>query len=288
MKRRAKKFLDNFFNVLKRPEMLVLPGQLAFFFILSIVPILTILSYLTISFKLPIEFITDFIGNSFGSGVVNLLMPNVSNMSFSFGFILTVIIGLFFASNGASSIIVTSNTIYGIKDMGFARRRVKAIIMTFFIIILFLFILLVPLFGQKLIILIQSINTSSELKITLITMINVLNGPLSWFIIFFFIKILYTMAPDKNIPSSQTTYGAIFTSVGWILATAVYSFYINHYAQYQIFYGALANIIILMLWIYLLANIFTIGLALNYRRDELGETWEIHLPKNTKNKKSNK
>lgn len=284
MKKRAKKFLDNFFNVLKRPEMLVLPGQLAFFFILSVVPTLTIISYGAISFKLPIEYITNFINHSFGAGVANLLIPNVSDMSFSFGFILTVVIGLIFASNGASSIIVTSNMIYGIEDKGYLRRRIKAIIMTFFIIILFLFILLVPLLGEKIILLIKSINTTSDLKNTLITMINVLNGPLSWFIIFFFIKILFTMAPDKTIPSSQTTYGALFTSIGWILATAIYSFYINNYAVYQIFYGGLANIIILMLWTYLLAMIFVIGLALNYRRDELGETWEIHLPKNTKNK----
>ena len=284
MKKRARKFVNNFFNVLKRPEMLVLPGQLAFFFILSVVPILTLISYGALTLNLPIEFVTNFFSHSFGTDVLNLLMPNVSDMSFSFGFVLTIILGLYFASNGSSSIIVTSNMIYGIEDQGYIRRRIKAFIMTFFMIILFLFILLFPLLGQKLIIAIENINTASTLKNTLISMINILNGPLSWLIIFFIIKILYTMAPDKTIPSSQTTYGALFTSVGWIIATALYSFYINNYAQYQIYYGGLANIIILMLWIYLLANIFVIGLALNYRRDELGETWEIHLPKKTKNK----
>lgn len=279
---RIKKFLKNIYTVLKKPEMLVLPGQLAFFFILSVVPILTLISYGAISFKLPIEYLTNFLSNSFGTDVVNLLIPNVSDMSFSVGFMLIIIIGLIFASNGASSIIVTSNTIYGIKDRGFLRRRVKALVMTFFIIILFLFILLFPLLGEKLILLIQSINTASSLKNSLITLINILNGPISWLIIFIFIKLLYTMAPDKTIPSSQTTYGALFTSISWIIATAIYSFYINNYAQYQIFYGGLANIIILMLWIYLLANIFVIGLALNQKKDEIKEE---KIPKNTKNNK---
>ena len=283
-KRRVKKFFDNFFNVLKRPEMLVLPGQLAFFFILSVVPILTLLSYVASSMKLSTAVLTDFINHSFGNAIVNLLMPNVSEMSFSFGFILIIIIGLYFASNGASSIIVTSNTIYGIEDQGFLRRKIKAIIMTLFMIILFLFILVVPLFGDSIVSLINNLNINDQFNNTLVAAIRILNGPLSWFIIFFFIKILYTMAPDKNIPSSQTTYGAIFTSIGWIIVTAIYSFYINNYAQYQIFYGGFANIIILMLWTYLLAFIFVVGLALNYRRDELGETWEIHLPKKNKNK----
>ena len=283
-KRRVKKFFNNFFNVLKRPEMLVLPGQLAFFFILSVVPILTLLSYVASSMKLSTAVLTDFINHSFGNAIVNLLMPNVSEMSFSFGFILIIIIGLYFASNGASSIIVTSNTIYGIEDQGFLRRKIKAIIMTLFMIFLFLFILVVPLFGNSIISLINNLNINDQFNNTLVAAIRILNGPLSWFIIFFFIKILYTMAPDKNIPSSQTTYGAIFTSIGWIIVTAIYSFYINNYAQYQIFYGGFANIIILMLWTYLLAFIFVVGLALNYRRDELGETWEIHLPKKNKNK----
>lgn len=285
MKKRAKRFFNNFLNVLKRPEMLVLPGQLAFFFILSVVPILTLLSYVASSLKIPTDVLANFFTHSFGNAIVNLLMPNVSEMSFSIGFILTIIIGLYFASNGASSIIVTSNTIYGIGDQGYLRRRIKAIIMTIFIIILFLFILIVPLFGDSIVSLLNHLNMNDEAKNSIVNVIRLFNGPLSWFIIFFFIKILYTMAPDKNIPSAQTTYGAVFTSIGWILATAIYSFYINHYAQYQIFYGGFANIIILMLWTYLLAFIFTVGLALNYRRDELGETWEIKLPKKTKNKK---
>ena len=86
------------------------------------------------------------------------------------------------------------------------------------------------------------------------------------------------MAPDKKIASSQTTYGALFTTIGWIISTAIYSFYISNIANYSLFYGSLANIIILMLWTYLLAFIFTIGLALNYNRGE-------QLPKNTKNNK---
>ena len=281
-KRRVKRFFDNFFNVLKRPEMLVLPGQLAFFFILSVVPTLTLLSYLASTLKISTAFLADFINHSFGNAIVNLLMPNVSEMSFSVGFVLIIIIGLYFASNGASSIIVTSNMIYGIEDQGFLRRKIKAIIMTLFIILLFLFILVVPLFGDSIVSLINNLNINDNFNTALVNAIRILDGPLSWFIIFFFIKVLYTMAPDKNIPSSQTTYGALFTSIGWIIITALYSFYITNYAQYQIFYGGFANIIILMLWTYLLAFIFVIGLALNYRRDELSQTKEIHLEQKDK------
>lgn len=280
MKKRVRRFVDNFWDVIKRPEMLVLPGQLAFFFILSVVPILTLISYGVVSFNLSLDFIESFLTRSFGSEIANLIIPHVTNINISITFVITIIIALFFASNGASSIIITSNTIYGIKDKGFARRRIKAAIMTIFMIILFLFILVFPLFGDSIIRLLQGANASIS---WVVNVINVVRGPISWFVIFFFIKLLYTMAPDKQIPSSQTNYGAVFTTLGWVISTAIYSFYINNIANYSIFYGSLANIIILMLWTYLLAYIFTIGLALNYKRDVLSETQQIELKKkNTK------
>ena len=264
---RLKRFYNDFIMVIQRPEMLILPGQLAFFFILSVVPILTLISYFATYLNLNFSIFSEFMTRIFGDELSTLLIPEVTNVSLSFGFLFTLITGFFISSGGASSIIVSSNTIYGIKDKGYIQRKIKAIIMTIFLVILFIFILLVPLFGEKILDFILSLNTKASTITNIKLVITLLRGPISWLIIFIFIKLLYTMAPDKKIPSSATTYGALFTTFFWILATAIYSYYINNYAHYSIFYGGLANIIILMLWFYLLAIIFVIGLALNYRRD---------------------
>lgn len=148
---RIKRFWNNFWSVLNRPEMLVLPGQLAFFFILSIVPILTLISYGASSLNLSLDFISQFLNQAFGDSVSSLIMPIVSIDNISFSFFITLFIGYLIASNGASSIIITSNMIYGIKDRGFIYRKVKAFVMTIFIVLLFLFILVVPLFGDKIV-----------------------------------------------------------------------------------------------------------------------------------------
>ena len=89
------------------------------------------------------------------------------------------------------------------------------------------------------------------------------------------------MAPDKPIPSRNVNYGAIFTSLGWVIITTIYSFYINNYANYSVIYGGLANLVILLLWFYLLAYIFVVGLALNYREEsnKLSETTKIKVLK---------
>lgn len=50
--------------------------------------------------------------------------------------------------------------------------------------------------------------------------------------------------------------------------TFIYSYYVTHFARYDLLYAGLSNIVILMLWVYLLAVIFVIGLALNYNEDQ--------------------
>lgn len=279
--KRIRQFLRNFLNSLMLPEMLVLPGQLAFFFFLSVVPIITVIAYSASSFNLPYDAITSFITKTFGDATAAFLIPTVTNATPSMGFIVTLVIGYIIASNGAASMIITSNTIYNIKDSGFLKRRIKAFIMTIFIVLLFLFLLIIPIFGNKIIDLIKYLAIDQNITDNIITVFNILKGPLSWLIIFIFIKILYTMAPDRKMPSSYVNYGAVFTTIGWILSTEIYSYYINHFAKYYVYYGTLANIVILMLWVYLLAYIFVIGMALNSREETkmLEKTGQIKIIK---------
>ncbi len=278
---RFKTFLDKVFNVITKPEMAVLPGQLAFFFVLSVVPIVTLITYGASFLNLSMDFITDFISKAFGSDLAKILAPMVSVSNIDFRFFFTLLIGFYIASNGAASIVVTSNAIYEIPDSSYLRRRTKAIVMTILIVILFLFILIVPVFGKKIIEIITLVNMNETITKTITFTFNLCKGPITWFIIFCFIKILYTMAPDRKLESIYVNYGAVFTTVMWIIVTAIYSYYINHFANYAVFYGGLANIVMLMLWVYFLAYIFVIGMALNYKEEviKLEKTGAINIIK---------
>ena len=270
LKNELKEFFDNFIKVLKRPDMAILPGQLAFFFVLAIVPTITIISYGASALNLSTDVIFEFLSNAFSKDIASLLLtvPETSNLS-GIGFFIVVIVGYFTASNGPASIIVTSNIIYGEEPGSFFTRRLKAIIMTFFLVLLFIFMLVVPVFGTKIIELFQFVNLDSTITEKVTTIITLLQGPITWLIMYFFIKILYTIAPNKKVKSKSVGYGALFTSVSWIIITYIYSYYINNIAYYSTFYGSLANIVILMIWVYLLAYAFTIGMALNYRKEEV-------------------
>ena len=268
LKSEVKEFFDNFIKVLKRPEMAILPGQLAFFFVLAIVPTITLISYGASLLNLSTDVIYDFLANAFSEDIAAMLL-NVPESASGIGLVITMIVGYYTASNGPASIIITSNAIYGEKQTGFFKRRLKSIIMTIFLVLLFIFMLIVPVFGDKIIELFQYVDLNSSITDKVTTIIRLLQGPVTWLIMYFFIKILYTIAPNKRIKSKNVGYGAIFTSISWIIITYGYSFYINNIAYYSTFYGSLANIVMLMIWIYILAYVFTIGMALNYRKEEV-------------------
>lgn len=272
-----KEFLNNFFKVLKRPDMAILPGQLAFFFVLAIVPTITLICYGATALNLSTDVIFDFLSNAFSSDVASLLLNTPNNNLSGFSFFFVIVMGYFLASNGPASIIVTSNIIYGEEQTSFLKRRFKAIIMTFFLVLLFIFMLIVPVFGNKIVELFQYVDIDSSITTKVTNIISLLQGPITWLIMYFFIKILYTLAPNKRVLSKSVGYGAIFTSFAWIIITYLYSYYINNIAYYATFYGSLANIVILMLWIYFLAYAFTIGMALNYRKEELEKTGTINV-----------
>lgn len=278
LRKRIKLFFKNFKAALFKPEMLVLPGQLAFFFILSIVPTITLIGYGASMLNLSTDVIYNFISSAFNKGIADTLIVTSIHAP-GIKYIITIIIGYYFASNGAASIIVTSNTIYGIENTSFFKRRIKAFLMTFIIILLFIFMIIVPVMGSKITEMIAYVNMNQSVTNKILAVFNFLKGPITWFIMFIFIKLIYTMAPDKKTESRHTNKGAIFTTFGWIIATYIYGYYISHFAQYNVFYGGLANIIILMLWFYILSYILTIGIAMNHKveEEELEKTSKINI-----------
>ena len=128
--------------------------------------------------------------------------------------------------------------------------------------------LIIPVFGNNIIGLINEVNINDLISNRIIAIINLLKGPISWLIMFAIIRIIYAVAPDKKPKDRNINYGAIFTTTCWIIVTKLFSTYVTNYADYQALYGGLASIVVLMIWIYLLSYIFTIGIALNSEKDE--------------------
>ena len=261
--KKVKRGIKRIFDILKRPDMLILPGQLAFFLLLAMVPTITLITYGASLFNVSMDFISNFILKAFGENVSELIMPILTDIKFTPSFLIPLLIAFYTASGGASSIIVTSNQLYGFKNTGFVKRKIKGLIMIFILVSLVVFLLLIPGFGDKFIELVRYVNMNEKVTDSIVFFINLSKGPISWLLIFLLIKIIYTLAPDGAISSNYTTKGSLFTTFGVTVVTACYSFYVNYFSHYDILYGGLAHFVILMIWLYLISYTVIIGIAIN-------------------------
>lgn len=287
MWRRLKRVITEVNAIRKKPEMKVLPGHLAFFLMLSIVPTITLIGYIATMFGLSTTVIVDFLSKSFSQETADLLVPILIGKTVDIKIFLIIFTGYVIASNGAHSIIIASNTIYNINESSLIRRRIKAVYMTTFIVTLMLFLIVVPVFGNKILSLLISLDPAIEAFESIFPFLSL---PLTIFMIFIFVKIIYTMAPDKKIPSFTVNSGTIFTTIGIVIVTEIYTYYVHNLSHYDLFYGGLTNIVMVMIWLYFLSYVLVIGIALNYSSEKkylenLAEVEELEqLAKDVKEK----
>ena len=258
--KKARRMLNRIWKIFKLEEMRILPGQLAFFMVLSVFALFPIFGLLGSSF-ISNELINSM-DHSLPQAVSSILKALMEVESSGLSIFLFLVFSIYIASTGCEAIIITSNVIYKIKNTMSVKQSIKAILMTIVLISLILFVVLVPAFGE---VIINAISKDTPGKVidTIHLIYDILKYPISFILIFLDLKILYTMAPNANIPSVYNNYGTLFTTVMWIIITRVYSIYLNHFNTYDIFYGSFGNVVIMLFWIYLLAYVFTMGMAIN-------------------------
>lgn len=276
---KLKKELKHLFNLINEPEMKILPSHLAFFTVLSLIPIITLIAYTATLFKVPLNSFIDTLQGVLPKEVSNILLPIINGKGLDLSVGISMIFVFFLASNGAHSIIVASNTMYGIEHANYLVRRIKALIIIIIILLTIIFNLLVIGFGNNIVHWILELKVLSDVSPTLYKIFVLFKWPVALIFIFMLVKLLYTIAPDSKIPSRYTNKGALFTTVFWIIATIIYSFYVTNFTNYNLFYGSLTNIIVMMIWIYILSYILVFGMAINASNYKI----DISIDKGTNN-----
>ena len=127
-----KKFLKKIIDIFMNPAMMILPGQLAFFIVLALFPLLTLIGYIGSNISLFSNAFLSIMDNIIPTEILNVLLPFITESHITGNVAFFLIIGFYLISNGTNSLIVASNELFGIKHDPFLKRRIKA----FFMIIL--------------------------------------------------------------------------------------------------------------------------------------------------------
>lgn len=259
----ARGFLKELIKIIRKPEMRILPGQLAFFLVMSIIPTIALVGVIANSLNIPMDAVKLTISSSIPKDIADVLTGLLEGQGFNFNIAVFFISAFLLASNGTHSMIITSNEIYKLEPDSILKRRLKAIMMIFIMLGLFLFLFIVPVCGDTIFALLRYYLEDFKPIEIIYQIYQLLKYPIIIFILYGNIRLLYTIAPDEKVASITTRKGAIFTTIGWVLATEIYSFYIGTFSSYSLFYGSISNILVLLLWVYILSYIFVLGMGLN-------------------------
>lgn len=261
--KKARELVGKVFNLLMKPEMRILPGHLAFYLVMTIIPLLALLVTLAAALSISTETIRITLADTIPAEVLSVLDVIVAGNGINFNIVVFYFSAFLLASNGTYSMINISNEIYKVEPRDAISRRLKAILMIFILVGLFLFLIVVPVFGSTLFEIIRASTGNTGTVTFFQKMLIILKYPLILVVLYINIKTMYVIAPDRDVPSSSTKIGAAFTTIGWILATEIFAFYIERFARYDVFYGSISNVLVLLLWVYLLAYIYVFGMVIN-------------------------
>lgn len=262
--KKTREFLKTLIDIMWSKEMIHLPGNLAFFIVLSIFPILTLVGILSSYFSVSVNGAFRVISSALPGGVDNILLPFVSG-TFTRNAIISIIVALILASNGSHALILASNSLYEIKNSSYLKRRIKALFLIVLMILLFIFMIAFLTYGNSLYAFILSSVTYEPVNDILYYIFTYIKWPVAMAIIFYIMRLVYVLSPDDKIPVKTTSKGALFTTVGFTVATAIFSFYVGHFSAYDVYYGSIATIAVLMMWIYIISYVIVIGIAINVR-----------------------
>ncbi|MGP7818280.1 YihY/virulence factor BrkB family protein [Niallia sp. 01092] len=240
-----------------------LAAQLAYYFLLSIFPLIifmmTLLPYLPIT-KEDLLGIFETFAPSDSMIIIESNLEQVLNKNgtlLSFGIIATI----WSASNGLNAIVKAFNKAYNVQETrSFIVARAMSIVLTLAMIAVVVIALLLPVFGEQIgIFLFSKFNLSNEF-LTVWGAMRFLVSPVILFIVFL---ALYWFAPNIKITCISAIPGALFATVGWVIVSFGFSYYVGNFGNYSATYGSIGAIIITMIWFYLTGVIIMIGGEIN-------------------------
>lgn len=74
---------------------------------------------------------------------------------------------------------------------------------------------------------------------------------------------LYYFAPDVQQEWRWITPGSVFAVVGWLIASLGFAYYVNNFASYNVTYGSIGAVIVLLTWLYVTGFFILAGGVLN-------------------------
>ena len=154
------------------------------------------------------------------------------------------------------------------ETRSFIVARGMSIVFTIMLIAVFIVALVLPIFGQQIGVVAFSFFGMENDFLNLWSHLRWIIPPVLIFLVF---SIVYWIVPNLKVQLKSVLPGALFATVGWIVTSLGFSYYVSSFGNYSKTYGSIGTIIVLMMWLYFSAIILMLGGQLNAVMTERAE-----------------
>ncbi|UWQ24202.1 YihY/virulence factor BrkB family protein [Leisingera aquaemixtae] len=169
-----------------------------------------------------------------------------------------IVIALYSASKGMNSLIEGMNVAYDEEEKrGFFMKTFVTLVLTLFLIAGLLMGLLATLAVPSVIALVEAGPVTEALGTLLawgVLLVMTMAG----------LAVLYRYGPSRDKPELLwTSPGAFAACVLWLAGSAGFAFYVGNFGSYNESFGALAGVVVLLMWLWISAFIVLLGAEIN-------------------------
>lgn len=240
-------------------------GQLAYFFILSIFPLLMLISQIIGRFNLRSSEVSFIIKDFIPPNILEIALDYISfvNKTTSTGiFTFSALFSVYLASKAITSLIYALNKAYriDIHTTNF-QKKILAFIVTLFVILAVIISLILITLGKPLML---KISTLIGLEFIFLETWSLIRWGVATSALFITLFIIYNIIPFKTFPRKYNIAGTLFTMVSWSILSLAFAYYVNNISNYSKIYGSLGTVMLMLLYLYFAGIIIVLGGELNH------------------------
>jgi membrane protein len=249
----------------------LLAGGVAFFGFLALFPALiaTVLLYGLLVDPATVRDQIASVGSAIPAEARTLLLDQLESLTstsesaLGIGLVISVALALWSASGGIGNLITAINTAYDEEeDRGFVKRKLLALGLTLAAVVFLLVIVTLVAVAPAVL---DNLVGSGPIR----WLFEAIRWALLLVLIMAALAVLYRTSPDRDAPKMRwVSVGAAVATVMWILASVGFSIYVDNFSSYGKTYGALAGVVILMLWLWISAYAVLLGAEINAESEQ--------------------
>ncbi len=252
----------DFSDRMKKKNIASYASSTAFFFFLSLVPMLmmvcTVLPYTPLTEDNLVAVVTDVTPDAVNSLAIRLIREVYQKSAGALS--VAIIATIWSAGKGVLALMRGLNAINDVEEKrNYFSIRIIASFYTVVMLVVIILFLFVMVFGNQLVNLL--LHRVPQLQY-LVSLYMEFRFIIVWALLIVLFAAVYSYVPDKKMIFREQIPGACFSSVAWSAFSWGFSLYVDRSGLYSI-YGSLAIIVIVMLWMYLGMYILMIGAQIN-------------------------